>query len=96
MMTDLKKMIADRLRGFGAEIVANNDPALVQFRQTAATLAKAVMPVFPEDPQQLFEEVFEFWIEPDEPGVVCLRGMGNEKEIPRAFGLLVFRQTFVV
>ena len=88
-MNDLKKMISDRLRGFGAETLANNDPALIQFRETPATLTKAVMPVFPDDPDQLFEEVFEFWIEPDELGVVCLRGNGNEKEIPRKFYFLL-------
>ncbi len=88
-MNDLKKMITDRLRGFGAEIVDNNDPALIQFRQTPATLAKAVMPVIPEDPEELFEQVFEFWVEPDEPGVICLRGAGNEKEIPRKFYFLL-------
>jgi hypothetical protein len=43
------------------------------------------MPVFLEDPEQ----IFEFWIEPDEPGVVCLRGNGNEKEIPRKFYFLL-------
>jgi hypothetical protein len=89
MMNDLKKMISDRLHEFGAETLANDDPALVQFRQTPATLAKAVMPVFPEDPAQLFEQIFEFWIEPDERGVVCLRGNGNEKEIPRKFYFLL-------
>jgi len=63
------------LQGFGAEIVGNSDPALVQFRETLATFAKAGMPAMPENPHEFLAQIFQFWIEPDEdePRVVCLR-----------------------